>query len=321
MQQNNHKKNKIVILSAINDLTGDQRLHKVSTSLQRIGFQPLLLGLKFKSSYKIQDRDYRVKRFTMFFSKGPLFYAEFNLKLFFYLLFAKSSILVANDLDTLLANYLAYMIKRLFAKNLSLIYDSHELFTELPELNGRANTRKIWLMIEKWILPKIKNAYTVCQPIADYYFKHYKIKMHVIRNMPTFEQIEPHTNIPNFQIPEDKKIILYQGALNIGRGIEQVIDIMEFTDNAVFIIAGTGTIEKSLRQKVNEKNLTDKVIFTGKLPFDIINQLTSKADIGLVLQDDISLSYHYVLPNRLFDFIKAGVPVIASDLPEIKKIV
>jgi len=321
MQNQKQSSRKRVILSVSNDLEADQRLHKVASSLLNLGFKPLLVGFGKSEKIKKESRDYDTKLLAKIFKKGPLFYVEFNTRLFFYLLFSKTDIMVANDLDSLLANYLAYRIKRIFNKKIHLVYDSHELYTELPELNGRPVTRKIWLAIEKWIMPKIKNAYTVCQPIADYYFEKYKIKMQVIRNMPLCTNAESDAKITVPQISTDKKIILYQGALNIGRGIEQVIDIMPFIDNAVFIVAGTGTIAKDLRQRVIEKNLTEKVYFPGKLPFTQLNQLTKIADLGLVLQDDISLSYRYVLPNRLFDFIKAGVPVIASDLPEISKIV
>jgi glycosyltransferase involved in cell wall biosynthesis len=321
MLRANQKEKKTVILSATSDLEGDQRLHKVAVSLQKIGFIPILVGFRLKSSIKMLNRSYQCQRFRMLFKKGPLFYSEFNFRLFFYLLFNKSTVLVSNDLDTLLANYLVYKIKHILNKKIKLVYDSHELFTELPELNGRPKTRNVWIAIEKWILPKIKNAITVCEPIAEYYFKKYCVKMHVIKNMPLCNQSFKNTIGINIELPENKKIILYQGALNIGRGIEQVIDLMEYIDNTIFVIAGSGTIEKSLKQRVSEKKLFDKIIFTGKIPFEQLNKLTIKANVGLVLQEDISLSYHYVLPNRLFDFINAGVPVIASALPEIKRIV
>jgi glycosyltransferase involved in cell wall biosynthesis len=315
------KGKKIVILSATSDLSGDQRLHKVAVSLQKIGFIPILVGFRLKSSLRIANRTYECRRFRMLFKKGPLFYSEFNLRLFFYLLFNKLTVLVSNDLDTLLANFLVYKIKHFINKKIKIVYDSHELFTELPELNGRPKTREVWLAIEKWTLPKIKNAITVCEPIAEYYFKKYNVKMHVIKNMPLCNQSIQNNIGLNIELPENKKIILYQGALNIGRGIEQVIDLMEYIENAVFVIAGSGTIEKLLKQRVSEKKLIDKIIFTGKIPFEKLIHLTKKANVGLVLQEDISLSYRYVLPNRLFDFINAGVPVLASALPEIRRIV
>lgn len=321
MQQITSKGTKTVLISALNDLTVDQRLHKVAISLMKISLNPVLIGIRYRSSKKIETRVYSVIRLYMFCKGGPLFYAEFNIRLFFYLLFKRFSVLLANDLDTLPANYLTYRIRCIFSKHLKLVYDSHELFTELPELNGRPKTRFIWLIIERFILPKLKNTYTVCQSIADYYFAKYRIKMHVIRNMPLNIQTESLEALPEIKLPEGKKIILYQGALNIGRGLEQMLDIMPYIDNAIFIIAGGGDIQHILKQKVNQKRLNNSVIFTGKIPFEKLNQITARADVGLVLQEDMSLSYRYVLPNRLFDFIKTGIPMLASNLPEIAKIV
>ena len=313
---------KKVILSATSDPATDQRLYKVAESLENAGFIPIVAGTKIKRTAKIPGRIYRIKEFCMLFKKGPMFYAEFNFRLFLYLLFSKVNILVANDLDSLPANYLAYRLKRILNPGLKLVYDSHELFTELPELNGRERTKKIWINIEKRILPLIKNAYTVCQPIANYYHEKYGLCMEVIRNMPKLKNSYSKLKEPSpIEFPVNKKIILYQGALNIGRGIEQVIDLLPDLEDVVFVIAGTGTIEKSLHQRVIQKKLGDKVIFTGKISLEQLNQLSPKADLGLVMQADLSLSYRYVLPNRLFDFIKARVPVIASDLPEIKNIV
>jgi hypothetical protein len=167
MHPDKRKANKTVILSVTNDILTDQRLHKVATSLMKIGLNPCIVGVKFKKSLDIEKRLYKTKRLSMLFKKGPFFYAEFNFRLFFYLLFSRSEILVANDLDTLVANYLAYKIKHVFGRRTKLVYDSHELFTELPELNGRQRTKSIWLSIEKKIMPKLKNMYTVCEPIAE----------------------------------------------------------------------------------------------------------------------------------------------------------
>ena len=314
-------KKKVVLISAINDLTVDQRLHKVASSLKKNDFEPHLTGIKYRKSLKIEGRPYKTSRFGMIFKKGPAFYAEFNVRLFFFLIMNKSDILLSNDLDTLPANYLAYLLKKLFSKRIKLVYDSHELFTELPELNGRPFTRNIWLILEKVLVPSLKNAYTVCQSIADYYEQKYKIKMQVIRNMPVYSDNDAQKFQNSFHLPEGKKIILYQGALNIGRGLEEMVEIMPEIDDALLLIAGSGDIEHKLKLMVEERALSQKIYFTGKLPFRDLNQLTQKADIGLVLQQDLSLSYRYVLPNRLFDFMKAGVPVLASNLPEIARIV
>ncbi len=318
---------KTIILSVTNDLVTDRRVDKVIKSLQTLGFQIILIGRKLKNSKTINRRKYKTIRMRLLFNKGILFYGEYNIRLFFLLIFKRVNILLANDLDTLLANYLAYIFKKyIFRQKVFLIYDSHEYFTEVPELNGRTFAKNAWLFIEKIILPKIKYAYTVCQSIADEYQNKYGIEMQIIRNFPlcidkNFENIARQKARALKQSFNNRKIILYQGALNIGRGLEEAVLSMQFVKHAVLLIIGEGDIEKELKNIVHEYKLNKKVYFTGKIPLEELNSFTKIADIGLVLQKDLSLSYRYVLPNRLFDYLQAEVPVLASRLPEIEQVV
>ncbi len=116
-------------------------------------------------------------------------------------------------------------------------------------------------------------------------------------------------------------MIIYQGALNVGRGLELMIETMEYLDNALFMIAGTGDIEDKLKKRVQEKGLTDKVIFKGRLTPEALYPLTCSADLGISLEEDLGLNYRYALPNKLFDYIQCRVPVLCSALPEMSKIV
>ncbi len=315
---------KIIILSVSNDLVTDRRVDKVARSLHKNGFKPLLVGRKLKNSKAVHDRNYQTHRFKLLFKKSMLFYAELNLRLFLFLLFKKANILLANDLDTLPANYTAYLIKKyLFRQKIFLVYDSHEYFTEVPELNSRKFAKSVWLAIEKIILPKLKKAYTVCDSIAEEYFKRYGIRMHIVRNIPECKPANIEKNENALALKKrfaGKKIILYQGALNIGRGLEQSILAMQHIERAVLIIIGKGDIDSKLKNLTHKYQLNHKVYFTGKIPLNELDSYTQLADIGLVLQADLSLSYRFVLPNRLFDFMHAGIPVLASDLPEIAKI-
>jgi len=306
------QKNKKIILAVTNDLISDQRLNKVCQSLLNQCFDVCLIGSKFNTSSALEPRSYQTARMPIFFRKGPLFYAEYNLKLFFRLLFSDANIFVANDLDTLLAVYLASWIRQK-----KVVYDSHEYFTEVPELIGR-KVRKIWLKIEQFILPKLKNSYTVCQSIADEYKRLYGIDMKVVRNIPTKKNVRSELKIPD--ILSNKRIILYQGALNVGRGIEYVIRAMQWVEDAVFLIIGDGDIRNELMKEANDLRLNDKIIFLGKVPFNQLFEYTKLAQVGISLFEDKGLSYRFSLPNRLFDYIKAQVPVLISNLPEMQKI-
>ena len=304
---------KQIIVSVTNDLVTDQRVHKVCTTLTEMNFDVLLIGRKLKNSKKI-NRNYKTTRMKLLFTSGFLFYAEYNLRLFFKLLFLKKNILLSNDLDTLLPNYL---ISKLFDKK--LVYDSHELFTEVPELINRPFTQKFWLRIEQFTLPKVKDCYTVSHLIANYYSIKYNIGFEVIRNVPLqIKKIET-SHFP-FEM-NDKKVILYQGAINKGRGLELMFETLQFLKNVIFICIGNGDIEQKLKQKIINLNLEGKIKFISKITPLQLQKLTPLADLGISLEEDLGLNYKYALPNKLFDYIQAQVPVLVSNLPEMKQIV
>lgn len=302
------KKQKISV-SVSNDLSTDQRVHRVCASLYEIGYNVELIGRKLKNSRDIDQRQYKHKRLNLFFNKGFLFYFCLNIRLFFYLLFSKQNILLANDLDTLLPNFLVSKIKRK-----KLFYDSHELFTEVPELNNRKFVKKIWLSIEKICLPGTYKAYTVCDSIAEYYRKKYRKNFFVVRNLPYYHKIENN-------YLERENIIIYQGALNKDRGIELMIKSMQHIDNYKLFIAGDGDIASELIELSKKLNLSYKVKFLGKLDFNNLRKITSTAVLGLSLEQNTNLNYYYSLPNKVFDYINAGVPVLCSDLPEMRNII
>ncbi len=303
------KQRKKIIISVTNDLVSDNRVHKVATSLQNSGFEVTLVGRRLKNSPSV-ERKYKTKRIKLFFNKSALFYAEFNIRLFFFLLFSKTDIFLSNDLDTLFANFFASKLK-----NKSLVYDSHELFTEVPELVNRPKVQKIWLKIERFILPKIKYSYTVCQSIADYYHKKYGIKMQVVRNVPLLQNKEYEKEKSN------KKIILYQGAVNLGRGLEEAIQAMQFLNDFELWIIGDGDIINELKNLIIELNLSEKVKFLGRKKLEELTYFTHQADLGISFEKNIGLNYYYALPNKIFDYIQAEVPILCSNLPEMSAII
>lgn len=331
-----------IIVSVINDLTTDQRVDKVCSSLKTLGFDVLLVGRKYKNSIPI-NRNYQTHRMNTFFKKGMLSYVEFSIRLFFFLFFKKKHILLANDLDTLLPNFLISKIQ-----NKKLVYDSHELFLEIPELINRPKKQSIWQKIETYILPKLQNTYTVCQSIADYYNEKYKTNFKVVRNLPVFNsqssvntknqslrksaQSAGNTNQQSFPFNHKEEsffplgrlgwaTIIYQGAINIGRGLELMIDTMQYLDNCQFIIVGDGDITKEIKLLINRKKMNDKVILLGKKTPLELKKITPQADLGISIEEDLGLNYHFALPNKIFDYIHANIPILVSDLPEMKQIV
>lgn len=310
---------KRVIVSVTNDLSTDQRVHKVCDTLKNLGFDVTLIGRVTSNSLALSPRNYSTKRMRLLFETGPLFYAEFQFRLFLYLLFLKVDVLVSNDLDTLLPNYFISKIK-----SVQLVYDTHEVFCEVPELTDNPTKKKVWKTVERFIFPKLKYVFTVNESIANLYSKEYGVPVNVVRNVPMLGVQQQLKNVSRqeLNLPTDKKIILLQGAgINIHRGAEEAVMAMKMINNAVLLIIGGGDVLPVLKTIIKEQQLNDKVMMIGKLPFEKLIQYTRHADIGLTLDKDTNVNYRYSLPNKLFDYIHAGVPVLASELTEIKKII
>jgi glycosyltransferase involved in cell wall biosynthesis len=304
----------IKVVSVVsNDIVTDNRVHKIALSLEANGYEVTVIGRRFKKTEKILDRKYRIRRFRLLFNKGPLFYLNLNIRLFFYLLFNDSRIILSNDLDTLLGCFLASRIRKR-----QLVFDSHELFPEVPELVHRPLVRKIWRVLEKNLVPKISYGFTVSPSIAEFYLKEYGVEFELIRNLGNFRFDNEFEGINK---KNKQKIILYQGALNLGRGLELLIESMQFVEGAKLQIIGSGDITAHLNKLVKNLQLTDRIEFIGRLPLEKLWNYTAGANLGISLEEDLGLNYQYALPNKLFDYIQARIPVIISDLPEMTRIV
>jgi glycosyltransferase involved in cell wall biosynthesis len=299
-----------VVLAVTNDIVTDNRLHKIANTLINNGYRVTIAGRKFSYSQNLFSRPYKTRRFKLWFNRGFVFYANYNIRLFFYLLRVPVDIVVANDLDTLAACWFAAKLRRKV-----LIFDSHELFTEVPELVDRSFVKKIW-SINEWLFIKGVNfCYTVSNPIQGYYKERYKKDFLLIRNVGMFRFEN------NNKSGDGQKIIIYQGAVNKGRGLELMLEAMHYLKEYVLWIIGNGDILNELKQMAIRLKIEDKVVFTGRVSLDSLPEFTLKAHIGISLEEDLGLNYRYALPNKLFDYIQARIPVVVSNLPEMKNLV
>lgn len=284
--------------------------------LMKQGYDVLLVGRMRANSLPL-DRPYRTHRMRLAFDKGAQFYAAYSIRLFWFLMFRRADVLVSNDLDTLLPNYLVSRIKRT-----KLVYDTHEYFTEVPELVSRPKVQAVWEKIEGWIFPKLQHIYTVNQSIADRYGEKYGKQLSVVRNIsPQWQRGELRSK-RELGIPEDRFVLIFQGAgINIDRGGEEAVEAMQFVEGAVLLFVGDGDVLPQLQYMVKLLKLEDKVRFIGKKPYAEMMNYTFHADLGLTLDKDTNLNYRFSLPNKVFDYMHTQTPILASDLVEVKNVV
>lgn len=297
---------KKIVFTVTTDLVFDQRMIRICTSLANAGYHITLVGRKLRTSLPLSTQPFEQKRLFCLFEKGKMFYAEYNIRLFIYLLFKKIDCIGAIDLDTILPCYFISGIKKI-----KRVYDAHELFCEMKEIVTRPVIYKTWKKIEKYAVPKFKNGYTVNKPIADEFKKMYGVNYDVIRNIALLRDLT--------QVEKGEKYILYQGAVNEGRSFETLIPAMKNV-NCKLLICGDGNFMNQARKLVAVNNLQDKVIFKGKIKPDELRNITQQAYIGLTLFDDKGLSNYYSLANRFFDYLHAGIPQLCVNYPVYKEI-
>lgn len=291
-----------IIFSVTNDISFDQRMERICTALANKGFEVVLVGRQKRNSAPLEEKKYQQKRILCWFEKSFLFYLEYNLRLLLYLVSQKTDVYCAIDLDTALPNYFAARTK---GKN--LVYDAHEYFTEMEEVVSRKAVKWIWKKVERFFVPKVDAAYTISNGYKNLFEKEYKINFEVIRNVG-------RVNTQLRQIP-DKPIILYQGAVNVGRGLEETISAMQQV-NAELVICGKGDIYNDLIELTHRLNLDNKVTFKGYVSPADLRKITPMATIGLTLFTDEGLSNKHSLCNRFFDYYLAGLPQITINYPE-----
>ncbi len=297
---------KRIYFTVTNDLTYDQRMQRICGSLAAHGYDVKLVGRRLEKSTPLPPRSFQQKRIRCWFNKGKIFYAEYNIRLFFYLLFKRMDAVCAIDLDTILP---CLYVSRL--KKIKRIYDAHELFTGLKEVVSRPAVLKWWTRIEKKAVPAFKWGYTVSESIAAEFKNRYGVSYATIRNMPVMEAITT--------TQRNEKFILYQGAVNEARGFENLIPAMQWV-NAKLVICGDGNYMNQLKELIRQHGLNEKIELKGMLSPEALRQFSPSAYIAVAVPENTGMNQWLALPNKFFDYIHAGLPQVTVNYPEYRQL-
>lgn len=282
---------------------------RICTSMQEAGYSVLLVGRERKNSKRLTPQTFKQHRMKLLFEKGKLFYIEYNLRLFFFLLTHRFNIVCGIDLDSIIP---CLWISKLKGK--PCVYDAHELFTETPEVERRKSIQKIWKHVEKYAVKRMTKGICVSDGLATYFKTNYGKEFLVVRNFPVAARLQTEPSITSFS-----KIILYQGTLNEGRGLEALLHAMKSVD-AKLVLAGEGDLSNQLRLLVKELNLENKVAFNGFISPDELKAITRQSYIGINLLEARSKNYYHSLANKFFDYTEAGIPSLNMNFPEYEKL-
>lgn len=296
-----------LVFSVTNDLRYDQRMQRICSALSEARHEVTLVGRLRKKSPDLVNTAYQQVRLVCFFEKGKLFYLEYNLRLLLWLLWRRFDIYTGIDLDTILPNLLVAKLK-----GKKCYYDAHEYFSEVPEVVNRPLTKAIWEGVARLCIPRVDRAYTVGPALAQIFQERYGKVFGVVRNVPFAIQAHSTTQPSKPSAP----VVLYQGVLNTGRGLEIAIAAMQKIEGVELWLAGEGDLSQQLRRLALELQVEDKVRFLGYLTPEELRSVTQQASIGLNLLENRGLSYYYSLANKAFDYVQAGVPSIQMNFPE-----
>ncbi|RMH68656.1 MAG: glycosyltransferase [Gemmatimonadetes bacterium] len=306
-----------ICMTVIGELTHDQRVFREAHCLQQAGHQVHIIGGTSNPNKIPEDwGDITIEYLQLRAARGKKMYAEHALKLLHRLATLDMDVIHCHDLDTLLAG--AIMAK---LRGKKLIYDSHELFPEQGSLANRPRERKIWGMLERLLIHLPDWIITVNDSLAEIMAERYHVEPPTpIRNIPD-GQVRERTNRLRQKtgLSPAHKIVLYQGQMMPGRGLFTLIEsILKLPDEYVLVLLGKGGLMPELRRRAALH--PPKIRVLDAVPFAELLSYTASADIGICLIENISTSYYYALPNKFFEYMMAGLPVIASNFPEFERI-
>lgn len=277
-------------------------MQRICHSLATHGYRVTLVGRMLKNSNPLEQKTFRQKRLRCLCNKGFAFYAEYNIRLFLYLLLQRMDAICAIDLDTILPCLFVSKIK-----NIPRIYDAHEYFTELKEVWTRPAVKKFWSSIERYAVPQFNYGYSVADGLANKFNEQYNKEFIAIKNMPVLK--------PLTEQPAREKFLLFQGAVNEARGFEYLIPAMKSIPYKL-VVCGDGNFMQQLKELIRVFGVEDKVALKGMMKPEDMWPIAQQATLGLGLAEKEGLNQFLALPNKFFDYMHACLPQLAMNFPE-----
>ena len=308
----------------LNDFTNDSRVLKQGNSISGFGYELVIVaiherGLKEIDQTELEVKVHRVKLWSKNIGKSvfskAIKYLEFLLRV--AMRYRKFDIVHCHDLSAL---PIGCFIRLLSFGRVKIVYDAHEYcINDMPNESPRRQAVK--KVIEGRLIKKVDAVITVSNSIADLYQNVYSLddRPYVVLNCPIKKPVKKSNTLKEeLGLNPDVFLVLYQGALTFGRGIEETIKFFRTNENKdiVIVFMGFGQLTEYVKSNVCSNIFFYPAVEPGKLL-----DYAASADCGIALIEDSCLSYRYCLPNKLFDYFMAGLPVIVSDLPEMRKIV
>ncbi len=308
---------KTALLTMLGNHNFDTRFSNLKISLRKKGIEVTLIGFDWLGGEcytKPDDSVYKLSRVL-----GPLsFYGKSYLILFIKLFFSKFDYYFVGDVFLL---PLISIIARL--KKGMLFYDARELFGHLASLQGRSKQQQFWATVEKRFIGFATGVIVTGKMDGEYLSDLYQLRTTILlRNLPMLKEIDSSIDLrEKYSLPKESLLLIQQGVVQIGRGFEPVFKAMKQLPQTYMIVLGSGELIEEYKTLSLSMGLEDRVVWAGRLPQNELLQYTAGGDIGLAVIENISKSYYYALPNKMFEYIMTGVPVIASSFPQMKQII
>jgi len=315
--------NKIAVL-VLNNLVNDSRVLKEVNSLSK-EYQVDVFCFRSQGQLSLEENGnskvYRTIKYNREYS-GPfrkIYQAFTYLKYFFYVVYKlnRYNVVHCNDLETLPHGVIA----KIFNRKLKVVYDAHEYETETLWMQNKLK-KYLAKKIEGFLIKFSDLNITVSNSIAEEYVRLYNVaKPKIVLNTPLYKKVEKNNLFREiFNIPQEKKIFLYQGGLTEGRGIEIILEAFKILVkcDSVIVFMGYGALDKKI---IKTAKRYENIFYHPAVKQDVLLNYTSSADFGLSLIEDRCLNYRYCLPNKIFEYTMAELPIITSNLPEMNNFV